>query len=414
MDLTRRSLRWIAIGLAAVIAAVAVVAAFPAGRNLLGRALGGEQAPDGTRPQPIATADLSGDGPGSLVTAETMPNFSRTGYGRYSQAARVEYRSTNGDTGAETVVSGAVFAPEGAPPDGGWPVIALGHGTSGIDQACAPSLSASLLTLAEPVSAFVKQGYAVALADYQGLGAPGVHPYMDARTAGLNMIDAVRALRHTFAGVSNRWLAFGGSQGGGAAWAADEEASGYAPELTLVGAVANSPAADVSGLIDKARAGTLTEDQIPGFQALIESLARLHPGIDRDDYRRGAAAQYWDILSSCSGMDVHDRASAVKLLTKGDLAPATPAAADRVRDVLQRWALPHRKLSAPLSVIYGADDTYIDSQWTTDAIARACRLGGTIDYEMQPAKGHGDIDIERQFTWLADRFAGKEATNACP
>ena len=38
-----------------------------------------------------------------------MPDFSRTGYGRYSNAARVEYRSTNGDSGAETVVSGAVF-----------------------------------------------------------------------------------------------------------------------------------------------------------------------------------------------------------------------------------------------------------------------------------------------------------------
>ena len=35
-----------------------------------------------------------------------------------------------------------------------------------------------------------------------------------ARTAGLNMIDAVRALRFTFKNVSNRWMALGHSQGG--------------------------------------------------------------------------------------------------------------------------------------------------------------------------------------------------------
>ena len=41
----------------------------------------------------------------------------------------------------------------------------------------------------------------MAFADYR-VGAPGVHPYTDARTAGLNMIDAVRALRHTYPDVS--------------------------------------------------------------------------------------------------------------------------------------------------------------------------------------------------------------------
>jgi hypothetical protein len=34
---------------------------------------------------------------------------------------------------------------------------------------------------------------AVAATDYQGLGAPGVHPYLDAKTAGFNVIDSVRA-----------------------------------------------------------------------------------------------------------------------------------------------------------------------------------------------------------------------------
>src|SRR5262249_17510470 len=157
------------------------------------------------------------------------------------------------------------------------------------------------------------------------------HPYADSRTAGLNMIDAVRALRTTFHGVSTRWGAYGGSQGGGAAWAADEQARTYAAELNLVGAVAISPAADLTGIVDKVKEGTLTEDQQPAFQGVIESLARVYPDINRDDYRRGPAAQYWDVLSACSGPMVHDRGNAAKLLGPRDLAPSNPEAANRLR-----------------------------------------------------------------------------------
>lgn len=230
-------------------------------------------------PVPIASADLSGSGPGTLVSAMSMPVLGQSSEGRTFDAARVVYRSTNGDTGEGTEVSGSVFVPKGTAPDGGWPVISFGHGTTGLDEPCGPSLSATLLGFTTIVAGYVSKGYAVALADYQGLGAPGHHPYTDSKTAGLNMIDAVRALRHTVDGVSDRWAAVGGSQGGGAAWAADEQAASYAPELKLVGAVAYVPAADVTGLVDKAVAGTMTTDQSLAFQGIVESLARLHPDV---------------------------------------------------------------------------------------------------------------------------------------
>jgi hypothetical protein len=412
----RRALIWAGIAIVTVIAVVGVTLSLPAGRALGSRVLdalrGGDQVSG--EPTPVADADLSGSGPGSLVSAMTMPGLSRTGYGRGLHAARVVYRSTNGDSGAETVVSGSVFTPTGSPPDGGWPIISLGHGTLGIDKECGPSLSDSLLGLIEPVVGFVKNGYAVAVADYQGLGVGGVHPYTDSKTAGLNMIDAVRALRHTYQDTSNRWLAFGGSQGGGASWAADEQAATYAPEVNMVGAVADSPVSNISRIVDKAQASTMTEDQRPAFLAIVETAARLHPDIDRDDFRRGAAAQYWTLIASCSGAGVHDRDAALKMVTAQDFVPASDAAADRLRKVLAAWALPQRKLSAPLSVAYGAKDTYIDSQWTTDAIARACALGGVVEWDLQPDKGHGDIDISSQIQWLMDRFAGKPVKNDCP
>jgi hypothetical protein len=403
--------RKVMLAIAALVVAVVAFVSIPFTRAIGERIVDSLQGPVG-QPVPVKTADLSGTGPGSLVSAMTMPEVSRQSPEYRMNIARVVYRSTTGD-GHATEVSGSVFVPRGDPPDGGWPVVAFGHGTTGIDQPCAPSLSKLLLGYTEAVGTLVSKGYAVALADYQGLGMPGVHPYTDSRTAGLNIIDAVRALRATFPDISSRWGALGGSQGGGAVWAADEQARTYAPELILVGAVSISPVADVTGLVDKARRDALTTDQEIGLMTVVESLARLHADFNRDDFRRGAAAKDWDILVGCSGPGMSYREDAAKTLKPNEVAPATPAAADRLRRYLAEWALPQQRLSAPLYVWYGGSDTYFDASWTAGAIERACALGGTVVAVFDKDKGHGEVNYVDQFSWLTDRFAGKPLANAC-
>lgn len=404
----RRNLLWATvIGVVIVVVAGAVLVASPRARRLVGL------ESDANVPQPIATADLNGSGPGTLVSALTMPDFVHNLKTTQMNAARVVYRSTEGDTGAPTVVSGSVFTPTGPPPPAGWPVIALGHGTLGIDEPCAPSLSSTLLGNIDVVVEFIRAGFAVALADYQGLGAPGVHPYLDSRTAGRNIIDAVRALRHTYPAVSTRWGAWGGSQGGGAVWAAGEQASTYAAEMPPVGVVALAPAADVSGLVDLAVNGQLDHEQMAALVVIVESLARLHPDVNRDDYRRGLAAEQWDVLIACSGDKVHDRESVIARLTSDDVMPHSPAAADRLRGYLTAWALPQQRSAAPMSVVFGGADEYIDHTWTEAAIHRACALGGTLTWDYQPDKGHGTLDTGAQVDWLAARFAGQPVDTTC-
>ncbi|MET0452045.1 MAG: alpha/beta hydrolase, partial [Mycobacterium sp.] len=83
-------------------------------------------------PTPIATADYSGTGPGSLIEAMSMPNIDRKIRALGAKAVRVVYRSTSGIDDTPTEVSAAVFIPTGTAPPGGWPVIAYAHGTSGI------------------------------------------------------------------------------------------------------------------------------------------------------------------------------------------------------------------------------------------------------------------------------------------
>jgi alpha-beta hydrolase superfamily lysophospholipase len=408
----RTAALWIVVALVFVAGGAAVVRTQPVAMMIAMRVLN-QFASSGGPPVPIETADMSGTGPGSLVTATTMPGVTRTVEGRSLKAARVLYRSTSGDTGAPTVVSGSVFTPQGDAPQGGWPVVSFGHGTLGIDGPCAPSLSPSLSNLVHVVKALIRVGFAVAMTDYQGLGTKGIHPYPDSRTAGLNMIDAVRALRHTFPDISDKWAAIGDSQGGGASWAADEQAASYAPELNLVGAVASSPAADVSGLVDKAEAGTLTVQQRPVVQAVVESLARLHPDLNRDDFRDFTARQVWDDLLDCTEGGAYRRATAIQRLGPREFTPHTPEAADRLRQLLTDWALPQKPLSAPLYVWYGGKDPYIDSEWIETAIQRACGLGGELTIQFDPEGGHNPPNALQFISWLADRFAGKPPPNDC-
>ncbi|MGB2719532.1 MAG: lipase family protein, partial [Rhodococcus sp. (in: high G+C Gram-positive bacteria)] len=254
---------------------------------------------------------------------------------------------------------------------------------------------------------------AVAITDYEGLGHPGNHAYLDNITAGYDVIDAVRALRTVFPDVGTQWAAFGGSQGGGAAWAANELADSYAPELDLVGAVALAPTANMVGLVDKAEAGTLTEDQGPVLQWILESLARRDENLNLDDYRSGNAEQDWDTLTQCTLDKAGARTDAAKRLGNNDFAPDSPAAAAALRDELTRMALPTGPASAPMLVAYGDADTYIDAAWTDAALQSACGLGDVITIDRQAGRGHGDVNGDAVNQWLADRFAGVPAQNDC-
>ncbi|OZC70108.1 hypothetical protein CH306_05835 [Rhodococcus sp. 15-725-2-2b] len=365
----------------------------------------------GSDPQQMVIAD-TGTGSGSIVSAETMPNLPIQVRLSGVNAARVVYRSVQPGVG-EREVSGTVFTPSGEAPEGGWPVISYAHGTTGIEQACAPSRSASLLGASALVQGYTTAGFAVAITDYEGLGHPGNHAYLDNITAGYDVIDAVRALRTVFPDVGTQWAAFGGSQGGGAAWAANELADSYAPELDLVGAVALAPGANMVGLVDKAIAGTLTDDQGPLLQWVLESLARRDPALNLDDYRSGDAAQDWAALTGCTPDKAGAREDAVHRLGDKDFAPKSDAAADALRRALAAMAVPQGPASAPMLVAYGDADTYIDAAWTDAALEQACGYGDIITIDRQAGRGHGDVNGDAVNQWIGDRFAGVPAQNDC-
>lgn len=105
-----------------------------------------------------------------------------------------------------------------------------GHGSSGINDRCAPSIAPNkdgkidLYGYGGFVGELLKASYAVVATDYEGLGTPGEHPYIIADSEGCSMIDAVRAGVQAEPNLSNSWFAVGHSRGGQAAIAAGERA----------------------------------------------------------------------------------------------------------------------------------------------------------------------------------------------
>ena len=95
-------------------------------------------------------------------------------------------------------------------------MIAWAHPTSGVVEACAPSLMPDVAGMIWGLADMLRQGYVVVATDYPGLGVPGmIHPYLIGVSEGRAVLDSVRAARDLpDAGASNRFAVWGHSQGG--------------------------------------------------------------------------------------------------------------------------------------------------------------------------------------------------------
>lgn len=361
-------------------------------------------------------ADYSGSGPGTLKRATTLPLVDRRLLRVAEVTAKITYLSTSGLDGSQQTVTGTVFEPVGDPPEGGWPVIVFGHGTTGVTEECGPSTSPGLLGTADAIRALLGLGYIMVVPDYQGLGNHNTyHPYLDATTEGYNMIDAMRATKKLLPKASDKWVAFGVSQGGQASWAANELNTKYSsPDLDLVGSVSVSPAVNLSGLADLAMAGTLTPQQSISMVMILTALKKEHPDLNLDDYRRGAAQKNWNVLQGCSLDQVQKRLDIAKTLSPDDLRPAGPEAADRLRDYLiQMSALPRSPASAPMLVFHGDADQVVPVAWVDAAVKRACDMGDVVASFVGVGRGHGDFDPVAALGWMKGRFAGEEPEDTC-
>ena len=184
--------------------------------------------------------------PGAMIDTQQLAPRS-SGPARGVSIVRIMYHSRD-LAGNDIPVSGLFLHPDGVPPSAGWPLIALGHGTTGSARVCGTSLTpfeprtpsySQWVRLMKPL---VERGYAVVATDFQGMGAPGTPAFLIGEIAGRNILDSVRAVHGWRSDVNpDKTVLWGTSQGGQAAAFAAQLADDYAPELRLSGAAILAP-----------------------------------------------------------------------------------------------------------------------------------------------------------------------------
>jgi hypothetical protein len=176
--------------------------------------------------------------PGVMLRQEPVPLPGEIVHAGLAQ--RILYSSTDLRWKSGIVpVSGTFYLPKGAPPAGGWPLVAWAHGTLGVADGCAASWAGHKPRDATYIERWLENGFAVVATDYQGLGGPGPHPYLNWEAEGRSVLDGARAALATYKDrLAPKVFVSGQSQGSGAALGATRIAPAYAPDVPLQATVA--------------------------------------------------------------------------------------------------------------------------------------------------------------------------------
>jgi alpha-beta hydrolase superfamily lysophospholipase len=366
-----------------------------------------------TPPRPLPAG-----APGTLIRAQRVDDV--PGVPGDATVWRILYRSRS-IYGADIAVSGYVVIPPGPAPRRGFPVIAWAHGTTGVAHVCAPSLFNTLEGqgpyLMPDIGAYLRAGDIVAATDYQGLGTPGIHPYLLGESEGRGVLDAARAaalLPGTHA--SRTVLIYGHSQGGQAALFAGELAPTYAPELRVVGVVAAAPATDLRLIVSVA-------DTAEGQSVLLFELPALYSWAET--YRDLPLSDIFTPSGAALAATLVDTGCQNHLVAAVARAHITPADlyqpdVDTNGQVLAHGRLNdpgRRRTAAPLLVVQGTADTTVPPALTNLFVTTvACPVGDRIDYVHVTGATHGQVVFQAVpviMAWMAQRLRTAPAPTTC-
>jgi dienelactone hydrolase len=329
---------------------------------------------------------------GALLSVRPL----RTAAALPSAAANYLVRYTSRDAhGEPIVVTGTVALPEQRRPAGGWPVISWAHGTTGTADVCAPSrdtaggpahsyLSAMDLTL----DRWVAEGYVVVKTDYEGLGTPGPHPYINGTSEANTLVDIVRAARHLDRRVGRDWFAVGHSQGGQAALFASAQLGGP-HDVRLRGAVALAP----GGVFISQVAPFILTNQ-PGAQAAIAFLptilvgaAAVDPAVDPEALLTDTAESLLDVAARACQQQINEAAASVPVddvfEPGADLGPLS--------EYLVTQEPQYLTVRVPTLVLQGTADLLVSKPTTDFLVSELRKRSDDVQYLVYEGADHRGV-----------------------
>jgi hypothetical protein len=349
--------------------------------------------------------------PGQIVRAErvTVP-------GVHGTVWRVMYHSRS-VRGADIPVTGFIVVPSTPAPKDGYPVISWGHGLTGIADICAPSAHldnpAALVNFGDTLDVddmnqMLDRGYLVVRTDYEGLGTPGRYPYLVGDSAARGATDLVRAARNLpQTHASTRNVVIGHSSGGDAPLFAVHIADSWAPELHLLGAVAEAPPSQLENLATALGRNANFEvlSAAAGFNAAYgDQRAPLDAALTARAKRLLA-----DVDRVCTFPQFRDETISIDpaLLLKTD--PAKIPAWDLLlrQNDAGKFTTPSPE---PLLVVHGAKDELVPAISSQLLFDQLCKIHQDLTRWLYPGINHGDIlhaSLPDTLTWVGHRFANQ-------
>ncbi|TCM66637.1 secretory lipase [Acinetobacter calcoaceticus] len=153
------------------------------------------------------------------------------------------------------VATAMVMIPKTPQPKDGWRVVVWEHGTVGVGDSCAPSNNPFNPRFKNMAESLLAAGYVVVSPDYEGLGTPGIHPYLNLGSESKSAIHAVKAVKERYGNQYNgAWMSVGQSQGGHASLGTAELSN---DDKNYKGAVAGAPASSLGYIISEVAPGAI-------------------------------------------------------------------------------------------------------------------------------------------------------------
>jgi triacylglycerol lipase len=271
----------------------------------------------------------------------------------------------------------------------------------------------------------VARGFAVVVTDYEGLGTPGGHTYLNRAAEGHAVIDAARAamrLPGTSLDPHGPVAFWGYSQGGGASASAVELAPTYAPELDVVGAWAGTHPADSSDVLPFADGSILVGAigyVLNGIIAAYPEAEAPIPG-DAHSARRGHAGQDQGSMhrTDLGGLRLSPP-PAVLYVPLSELGQQEP-----LKSIFADQRIGRYRPAASVFIDQNRFDGVVPWVPTHQLALDWCAQGADVQFftnEQPPflnklAVNHGLaqlVDGERDLQWIADRFNGLPTTPNC-
>jgi alpha-beta hydrolase superfamily lysophospholipase len=358
-------------------------------------------------PASATTPPADATAPGTVVSSTVLAQnlwLPNTG-----KAYHVSYRTTGWDN-QPTVETGAVFLPVGTPPPGGWKVISWEHGTTGVASGCAPTLIGRSQRDIDYLSAMLQAGYAIVASDYESLGTPGIHPYLDGLSLAYSGIDMVRAARHVSSSLSAHWMAFGHSEGGLAALWTGSLASRYAPELDFRGTVSTAPASQahetfsVIPITPTAVMNAFWFYFMAGFQVTT-------PTFNPADYLTPAGLSLYaqTLTSTTTCFPNLQSYITANNLTYQDLTTLTTAKVNQLADILSAIGeIPVAKYTEPVFIAQGTADTTVFPPSTQTTASQLAAAGTDVTFKSYTGATHDTVltvALPDILAFAAQRFA---------